>query len=297
MITEREKKELINSLGITEEDLDNLEQQLIFDPSVDRASLLKEMQDINYAKRELLQREIRVRQQLANPEETKKVIEIVSRKHKTILDNEVTEDNFSIVHKSCTTPEEELLYDKRKNQVIHNLPSVLKDHRDHVMHKEMKKRGLLDMRKQRHKKKPSDYIDSIALAKFAMDTQRRLEELEIKVKNNEERTNARLNRVDDVISELKEKQAQESYNINVNIVLNEELTSKIAFLASSGLSLDKIDLYRMKTNYPALTQKQLASHLGKTDRTVRNWIKAIDDVLLDYEALNVKPDIKLKDPS
>ena len=288
MITEREKKELIDSLGITEEDLDILEQQCIFDPSVDRASLIKEMQDINYAKRELLQREIRVRQQLANPEETKKVIEIVSRKHKTILDNEVTEHNFSIVHKSCTTPEEELLYDKRKNQVIYNLPSVIKDHKDHVMHKEMKKRGLLDMRKQRHKKKPSDYIDSIALAKFAMDTQRKLEELELKVKHNEERTNARLDRVDNVISELKEKQAQEICSVNINIVLNEELASKIAFLASYGLSLEKIDLYRMKTNYPALTQKQLASSLGKTDRTVRNWVKVIDDALLDYEALNIK---------
>lgn len=297
MITERERKELVDSLGITEEDLSSLDEQDTFDPSVDKDSVIRELQDIYYAKRELLQREIRARQFLANPEETKKMLEIVSRKHKTILDNEVTQLNLTIVHKSCTTPEEELLYDKRKNQVIYNLPSVLKDHKDHVMHKEMKKRGLLDMRKQRHKKKPSDYIDSIALAKFAMDTQRRLEELELKVKNNEERTNARLNRVDDVISELKEKQAQESYSINVNIVLNEELTSKIAFLASSGLSLDKIDLYRMKTNHPALTQKQLASHLGKTDRTVRNWIKAIDDALLDYEALNVKPDIKLKELS
>ena len=273
MITERERKELVDNLGITEEDLNNLEQQVIFDPSVDRASLLKEMQEINYAKRELLQREVRVRQQLANPEETKKVIEIVSRKHKTILDNEVTEHNFSIVHKSCTTPEEELLYDKRKNQVIYNLPSVIKDHKDHVMHKEMKKRGLLDMRKQRHKKKPSDYIDSIALAKFAMDTSKRLELLAQSVALTNEQNKLRFEKVDSAISELKDK--------HEDIIKN--LEEKVYFLITKGFTVEKANLYKMHILNPVLTQKELAASFGKTDRTVRNWIKSADDALLDFK--------------
>ena len=91
MITEREKRELIDNLGITEEDLSSLDEQGIFDPSIDKDSVIRELQDIYYAKRELQQREIRAKQLLTNPEETKKMLEIVSRKHKTILDNEVTQ--------------------------------------------------------------------------------------------------------------------------------------------------------------------------------------------------------------
>lgn len=258
--------------GITDDELKELEQNYQYSEDEEKKAVLRELIELQRKKKELSFMEMKLKIQLSDPEETKKMLEIVAKKHESILENFVDNDNFSEVHKINTTPEEESLYDRKKNFPLQALPSVLDKFKEHPIQKQMQKKKVIDLRKQRHKKKPSDYLSNLAIAKLALDHGERIARLEEQILL----SNERFHSLGLAVVDLQIKQElQEGTIIDVD--------EKIDFLRNLGVHIDKLVVFKASMLNPSLTQEELGNLVGKSRNTVGTWLKNLDALLEGYQ--------------
>lgn len=251
-----------------------------------RKRLNQYWKDIAKKKQELKLLEQQARMEASTPESKqrgKDMTVIVKKKQKTVLDNEVTNENADIVLKLNTTQEEEDLYKQHKNKPMYCTKELLVDLKEHSVFNEMKSSGGLDLRKQRHKKTPASYLTGITDSKRILDLEKRVQALEQHnklttevSKKNIELVEKRFETVGIAIANL---QAQAQIDKGHTVTLED----KLDFLESLGVDKKKISLYRTIKVYPELTKQQVGNVHSVTRKTVYNWVDELDKILIENQ--------------
>lgn len=213
-------------------------------------------------------------------QKAKDMMDIVKRKQNSILDNPVSKETQESVLKLNTTEAEEELYNSKKNSPLYSTKELISELKEHSVFGDLKKIGSVDLRSQRHMKKPAAYLDKITSSKILVDLVKRMEIMEEKERLRDElheKEKGELNRKFEVVG-----LAVANLQANVQRLANEDVTlyDKINFLHSLGVDVKKVSMYQARFERPDLTQRQLGELFGKTDRTVRNWMLEIENILL-----------------
>lgn len=208
------------------------------------------------------------------------MMDIVKRKQNNILDNQVSKKTQEQVLRLNTTEAEEELYNLRKNSPLYSTKELISDLKEHSVFNDLKKIGSVDLRSQRHIKKPAAYLDKITSSKIIVDLVKRMEIMEEKDRLRDElykKEKGEIDRKFEVVG-----LAVANLQADVQRLTNEDVTTcdKINFLHSIGVNTKKVSLYQTRLERPDLTQRQLGELFGKTDRTVRNWLVEVENILL-----------------
>lgn len=242
----------------------------------------KAFAEVGLKKKEYDLAKLAVMMLLSTPESKQRrrdMTDIVKKKQKTILDTELTKENFNEVHMLDTTDEEEELYSKEKNKQMYCTPELISELKEHPVYKDMKKHKVLDLRKQVRKKTPAAYLDSLTKPKLTFDIGKRLEALEKRMQAMEEANKlaAELNRRKFEAVGLAMVNMQT--NLESGVVVNVTNQEKLEFLMSLGVDPRKIALYNVKLENPSFTYKQLADVTHVSRRTAVYWLAEIEKVV------------------
>jgi hypothetical protein len=242
----------------------------------------KALAKLGVKKKEYDLAKIEVMMILSTPESKqrrKDMTDIVKKKQKTILDTELTKENFNDVHKLDTTDEEEELYSNEKNKQMYCTPELISELKEHPVYKDMKKDKVIDLRRQVRKKTPASYLDSLTKPKLSFDMGKRLEALEKRMQAMEEANKlaAELNRRKFEAVGLAMVNMQT--NLESGVVVNVTNQEKLEFLMSLGVDPRKIALYNVKLENPSFTYKQLADVTHVSRRTAAYWLAEIEKVV------------------
>jgi len=247
-----------------------------------RKRLNQYWKDIAKKKQELKILEQQARMEASTPESKqrgKDMTVIVKKKQKTVLDNEVTNENADVVLKLNTTQEEEDLYKQHKNKPMYCTKELLVDLKEHSVFNEMKTSGGLDLRKQRHKKTPASYLTGITDSKRILDLEKRVQALEQHnrvVSEVTKKTNDMIDqRFETVGLAIANLQAQAQIDKGQSVTLEDKLT----FLESLGVSKKKISFYKTTQEYPELTQQQVSNAHLITRKTAYRWSTELQGLL------------------
>lgn len=224
-------------------------------------STKQQLAELYKEERAIKQKKINILSALSDPEVNKRLVGLTTTAVRTIMQNELTEDNLDEQPFSLFTEQDQEFYMERKSKQVYNLHTKVMQDKDIGYSVEpLKENGRLDMRTQRHKKQPSKYIASIAQAKLLSD-------LAKKSKEQEERL-ARL--------EIAQRHNEDRFDQIGNALLVHEC--KLKALEVLGIDKKKIDMYKIRLENPSLTHSEIASKIGKSRLTVLRWLKEIEEL-------------------
>lgn len=195
---------------------------------------------------------------MSDPESAQKLITLTTKAARSIMQSEITSENINAEPYKDFDQEEQEFFQDKKHKHIYNLHKKVST--DEVVQEGivvLKEQGGLDLRSQRHKKKPSAYLGDLAKAK-------RLADLEARQKQTEERL-ARL--------ELSQIENEKKFNQLGSAMMDFE--SKFEALKTLGLDPKKIEAYKLSLEKPELTRQELADELGKSKPTVIKWLQEV----------------------
>lgn len=195
---------------------------------------------------------------LSNPETKQECIDLTTKAVSNITKHEVTEENMYDVPFHGWSEEDRSKFDLTKNKPIYGLhEGVIKTQEVLEGIEKLKVEGKLDGRRIRHKKKPGDYVNNVALHKLIADNAKRTKELQEFV--------AKLAifavETRDIVSQVQDK-----------VVTFED---KIKGLEYLGISPKKLEAYIMLENDKSLTIDDVALKLNKNRATIFRWMKEI----------------------
>lgn len=198
---------------------------------------------------------------MANPESKKEGIELTKKALITLNQNLVTDENISVIHLEGWTEEEKIKFESSKHRTIYGLhESVMSDEDLKKEVHKLKSKTRLDLRSQRHKKKPVEYVSNYAHWKLSMDSAKRIDELE------------------SLVAKVA-IYAIESRDMIVKVgeaVLN--FQDKLNAFEKLGLEPKKIEVYRLVSENPNATIAEIAKKVGKGRATVFRWLKEIRQI-------------------
>lgn len=120
-----------------------------------------------------------------------------------------------------------------------------------------------DGRKQRHKKKPGEYVENMASFKVLFDVVKKQKEqalqiaqLELMVQSNKDKTECRLDKIEEELT----------------------LQRKINALLTLGIAPKKVEAYKLLLSNPNMSVDDVALKLGKGRATVFRWFREIKEL-------------------
>ena len=201
---------------------------------------------------------------LSDPGDTKKTVELTTKAVRSILGSEITRENKEEEPYKDFSDEDKAFFDKRKYNPVQKLhESVATDTEVSDALAILRGEKVYDARKQRHKKKPKDYVDGVASFKLIFDLQKRQKDQEerlalltLEVQRNKDFANDRFEQVGTELLQQKK--------LNALLVL--------------GIAPKKLEVYKMILDNPELTIDEISSASGKSRATVFRWLKEIRGV-------------------
>ena len=195
---------------------------------------------------------------MSDPESAARLISLTTKAARNIIQSEITSENINEEPYKDFDEEEQEFFQDKKHKQIYNLHKKVST--DEVVQEGivvLKEQGGLDLRSQRHKKKPSAYLGDLAKAK-------RLADLEARQKQTEERL-ARL--------EISQQENENKFE-QIGCALL-DFDAKFKALEVLGLDTKKIEAYKLSLERPELTRQELADELGKSKPTVIKWLQEV----------------------
>lgn len=197
---------------------------------------------------------------LANPETFIKMLDITAQVVQQITTQDLTTSNVTTAPYSGLEDADHQFFKDHSSKTIYGLHKKLMANPEiNEGVTKLKEEGTLDIRKQRHKNKPSAYIDSLANHKLIADLAKRQKEADERL--------ARL--------ELAQQENNSKFEqIGAALILQ---NSKIEALAMLGISPKKIEAYKLHLAKPQLTRQELADELGKSKPTIIKWLQEVQE--------------------
>ena len=223
---------------------------------------LKKVVEISRKEKELKREKLSYLCALSNPEDKEKTLSLTTKAVKTIMTSEITIENRSEEPFKDFTEEDKEFFDKKKYSTVYGLHnSIVSDVEVSESIDTLKDEGMkYDGRKQRHKKKPGEYVENMASFKVLFDVVKKQKEqalqiahLELMVQNNMAKTEGRLDMIEEELI----------------------LQRKINALLTLGIEPKKVEAYRLSLERPELTRQALAEELGKSKPTVIKWLQEV----------------------
>lgn len=247
--------------GLTDEEITILapkqgDDELLIDQKRRLGEIFKEQRRLEQEKKSICL-------SMSDPESAQRLISLTTKAARSIMQSEITSDNIHQEPYKEFDQAEQDFFQEKKHKQIYNLHTKVST--DSVVQEGivvLKETGGLDLRSQRHKKKPSSYLGDLAKSK-------RIADLEKKQKTTEERL-ARL--------ELSQKENEVKFDQIGDALLNFE--SKFSALEILGIDSKKIEAYRLSLEQPELTRQQIANLLGKSKPTIIKWLKEIKEEMV-----------------
>ena len=195
---------------------------------------------------------------MSDPESAQKLITLTTKAARSIMQSEITSENINDEpYKDFDQEEQDFFQDKKHKQIynLHKKVSIDELVQEGLM--VLKEEGGLDLRSQRHKKKPSAYLGELAKSKRLADVERRQKEADARI--------ARL--------ELAQKENELKFDqIGNALLLHESILSSLAKL---GVDQEKLDAYELVLKNPAWSMDRVAQELGKGRATIFRWMREI----------------------
>lgn len=204
---------------------------------------------------------------LADKEQSQEVYNIVHKLHGSVLNGDMI--SLEGVNELLDDKQQELFH-ARKHKPFYKSAQIFDDYKDNPVQKVLVKTKKINKRKMKKDGNTAKHhLESIIQAKHIREMEIRLAALEKKVDKIEAKTQV----YDKVIGKYLD------YDI-VRASLPENI---LDILVKKDVSPAKIDLYALKYHNPRLSQPVLADLVDKTDRTVRNWLNEVHEVLEQNE--------------
>ena len=223
---------------------------------------LKKVAEICRKEKELQKEKISYLSALSNPEDKEKTLSLTTKAVKTIMTSEITIENRSEEPFKDFTEEDKEFFDKKKYSTVYGLHnSVVSDIEVSESIDTLKDEGMkYDGRKQRHKKKPGEYVENMASFKVLFDVVKKQKEqalqiaqLELAVQSNQDKNDYRLDRIEEELIHQR----------------------KINALLTLGVAPKKIEAYKLSLSNPDMSMTDIAHKLGKDRVTIYRWLKDI----------------------
>ena len=223
---------------------------------------LKKVVEISRKEKELQREKISYLCALSNPEDKEKTLSLTTKAVKTIMTSEITIENRSEEPFKDFTEEDKEFFDKKKYSTVYGLHnSVVSDVEVSESIDTLKDEGMkYDGRKQRHKKKPGEYVENMASFKVLFDVVKKQKEqalqiaqLELAVQSNQDKNDYRLDRIEEELIHQR----------------------KINALLTLGVAPKKIEAYKLSLSNPDMSMTDIAHKLGKDRVTIYRWLKDI----------------------
>lgn len=223
---------------------------------------LKKIVEISRKEKELQKEKISYLSALSNPEDKEKTLSLTTKAVKTIMTSEITIENRSEEPFKDFTEEDKEFFDKKKYSTVYGLHnSVVSDVEVSESIDTLKDEGMkYDGRKQRHKKKPGEYVENMASFKVLFDVVKKQKEqalqiaqLELAVQSNQDKNDYRLDRIEEELIHQR----------------------KINALLTLGVAPKKIEAYKLSLSNPDMSMTDIAHKLGKDRVTIYRWLKDI----------------------
>lgn len=227
-----------------------------------KEAALKKVVEISRKEKELQKEKISYLSALSNPEDKEKTLSLTTKAVKTIMTSEMTIENRSEEPFKDFTEEDKEFFDKKKYSTVYGLHnSVVSDTEVSSSIDTLKDEGMkYDGRKQRHKKKPGEYVENMASFKVLFDVVKKQKEqalqiaqLELAVQSNQDKTEGRLDRIEEELV----------------------LQRKINALLTLGIAPKKVEAYKLSISNPNMSMTDIAQKLGKDRVTIYRWLKDI----------------------
>lgn len=198
---------------------------------------------------------------MSDPESAQRLVSLTTKAARCIMQSEITSENINEEPYKEFDQDDQEFFQEKKHKQVYNLHSKVS--KDCVVQEGilvLKEKGGLDLRSQRHKKKPSTYLGDLAKSK-------RIADLEARQKTTEERL-ARL--------ELSQKENEIKFDqIGDALLLHENILSSLAKL---GIEQKKLQAYGILLKNPGWSIDQVAKEVGKDRATIFRWLKEIKRV-------------------
>lgn len=223
---------------------------------------LKKVVEICRKEKELQKEKISYLSALSNPEDKEKTLSLTTKAVKTIMTSEITIENRSEEPFKDFSEEDKEFFDKKKYSTVYGLHnSVVSDIEVSESIDTLKDEGMkYDGRKQRHKKKPGEYVENMASFKVLFDVVKKQKEqalqiaqLELAVQSNQDKNDYRLDRIEEELIHQR----------------------KINALLTLGVAPKKIEAYKLSLSNPDMSMTDIAHKLGKDRVTIYRWMKDI----------------------
>ena len=223
---------------------------------------LKKIVEISRKEKELKREKLSYLCALSNPEDKEKTLSLTTKAVKTIMTSEITIENRSEEPFKDFTEEDKEFFDKKKYSTVYGLHnSVVSDVEVSESIDTLKDEGMkYDGRKQRHKKKPGEYVENMASFKVLFDVVKKQKEqalqiaqLELAVQSNQDKNDYRLDRIEEELIHQR----------------------KINALLTLGVAPKKIEAYKLSLSNPDMSMTDIAHKLGKDRVTIYRWLKDI----------------------
>lgn len=238
-------------------------------PEQVQASIKKLMYEKAREERQKRQEKINLLTAMSNPEDKEKTVTLTTKAIKTTMTSEITPDNVNQEPYKDFSEEEKEFFDKKKYNVVYDLhEQVMKDDEVLTGVETLKEKGMYDGRKQRHKKKPGDYVGSVASFKLLFDVMKKQTEQEkqiavlaYEVQRNKELVDSKLDQ------------------IGQELLVQKKLNALFAL----GIPVKKLEVYKLHLEDSSLTRQQLADAVGKSKPTVIKWLQEIEELSSNLE--------------
>lgn len=231
---------------------------------------IKKLIEINKEKRLLEQRARSILTALSDTEKRERIYEIVQKLHKAVLDDDT--ELREILEEVLDSDDVEF-YLQHKHEKFFRSADVFDKFVKHPVQKSMTKAKCLSKRKIKKQKTPSQHIEYMVLSKEIYSLKRRMEVVESTVVALSEK----LEKQQIQINEQKANLIKQSRSLSAQE--SEQLSKEESLLISRAVHPQKIALYKTSVENNKLTQKELAKMFKITDRSVRNWLKEIQEEL------------------
>lgn len=242
---------LKNEQDFTDTELDYLHQ-----PSTeeDMRRLSKErLIQINRERKALDDKARQILISLSDSEQRDKLYKTVLRMHELIL--EYDKELHELLGEGLLSVDEIKVYQDSKHDKFFRSAEVFEQFTKHPVQKDMVKTKCINKRKIKKSKTPNQHMECMMSSKKMYNLEKRVQVIET------------------VVSSLQTKVEYQDTKLAVYGDLIDKLVKK-------QIHSDKIAMYNVKLQKPQLTQTELAEMFGVSDRTIRNWLREVQGILM-----------------
>lgn len=223
-----------------------------------REAAIKRLIELRKEKKAIEQQEIDICMSISDPEINSKLIKLTTKASVNIMQNELNYDNMDFETYKNFSAEEHEIFDAKKYKPINKLhEKVLASEEVSTGVLQLKQDGKIDLRKQRHKKKPSEYLAGLALSKAMSDMARSQKDM--------------LER----LARLEIASAEHEAKIDQLGSAMLSIEARCQAMQVLGIHNKKIEAWRLHMENPNLSRQALADLLGKSKPTVIKWLQDV----------------------